>query len=168
MDWHGVATTAKPRDRWRAFVEARQKELGCFLQFDPELCRSDSATSGPLAGVPFGVKDNIAVRTFRLTCGSRMLERFRLALHGNSRSKAASGRRGGSGEDQSGRVRDGIFHGKLRPDGNQEPVGPGTGARRLQRRLRGGGCFRAWFPLPWEATRGGRFGSRPLFVACTA
>ena len=76
MDWHGVATTAEPRDRWRAFVEARQKELGCFLQFDPELCRSDSADGGPLSGVPFGVKDNIAVRSFRLTCGSRMLERF--------------------------------------------------------------------------------------------
>jgi aspartyl-tRNA(Asn)/glutamyl-tRNA(Gln) amidotransferase subunit A len=59
-----------------AFANARQKDLGCFLQIDPALGAAETAPSGPLAGVPFGVKDNIAVRSFHLTCGSRMLKDF--------------------------------------------------------------------------------------------
>jgi len=76
MDWRGVATGGKQADTWKAFVEARQKDLGTFLQFDPALGTADSSPEGALAGVPFAVKDNIAVRGFRLTCGSRMLRDF--------------------------------------------------------------------------------------------
>src|SRR5271157_2617515 len=76
MDWHGTATSEGPRQRWIDFAHARQKDLGCFLQIDPALGAVETAPKGPLAGVPFGVKDNIAVRSFRLTCGSRMLKDF--------------------------------------------------------------------------------------------
>jgi len=76
MDWHGTATSEGPRQRWIDFAHARQKDLGCFLQIDPVLGTVETAPTGPLAGVPFGVKDNIAVRSFRLTCGSRMLKDF--------------------------------------------------------------------------------------------
>ena len=76
MDWHGTATSEGPRERWMAFANARQRDLGCFLQIDPALGAIETAPKGPLAGVPFGVKDNIAVRSFRLTCGSRMLKDF--------------------------------------------------------------------------------------------
>jgi aspartyl-tRNA(Asn)/glutamyl-tRNA(Gln) amidotransferase subunit A len=76
MDWHGTATSEGPREKWMAFANARQKELGCFLQIDPALGAADSQVKGSLAGVPFGVKDNIAARSFRLTCGSRMLRDF--------------------------------------------------------------------------------------------
>jgi len=76
VDWSGVATSVKKAQQWKAFVEARDRDLGCFLQFDPVLGGADSAATGPLAGVPFAVKDNIAVRAFRLTCGSRMLKDF--------------------------------------------------------------------------------------------
>jgi aspartyl-tRNA(Asn)/glutamyl-tRNA(Gln) amidotransferase subunit A len=76
MDWNGVATGGKQAEKWKAFVEARQEDLGTFLQFDPALGSADSSPEGPLAGVPFAVKDNIAVRGFRLTCGSRMLRDF--------------------------------------------------------------------------------------------
>jgi len=76
MDWSGVTTTMKSSEKWKAFVESRQKDLGSYLQFDPERGSADSSPEGPLAGVPFAVKDNIAVRGFRLTCGSRMLRDF--------------------------------------------------------------------------------------------
>ena len=76
MDWHGTATQAGRRERWTSFAAARQSELGCFLQLDPVLGAQDAAAEGPLAGVLFAVKDNIAVRGFRLTCGSRMLRDF--------------------------------------------------------------------------------------------
>ncbi|MGA2642540.1 MAG: Asp-tRNA(Asn)/Glu-tRNA(Gln) amidotransferase subunit GatA [Spirochaetia bacterium] len=76
MEWNGVTTSGKSAEKWRAFVEARQRDLGTFLQFDPALGSADSSSEGPLVGVPFAVKDNIAVRGFRLTCGSRMLRDF--------------------------------------------------------------------------------------------
>jgi len=76
MDWHGTATSEGPRQRWIDFANARQRDLGCFLQIDPALGAVETAPDGPLAGIPFGVKDNIAVRSFRLTCGSRMLKDF--------------------------------------------------------------------------------------------
>jgi aspartyl-tRNA(Asn)/glutamyl-tRNA(Gln) amidotransferase subunit A len=76
MDWRGTTTTEASRGRWKTFAEARQKELGCFLQLDPDLGAGDSAPEGPLAGIPCAVKDNIAVRDYRLTCGSLMLRDF--------------------------------------------------------------------------------------------
>ena len=76
MDWHGVSRAERLRDTWKQFAEERNEALGCFLQLDPELGREGASEDGPLAGIPFGVKDNIAVRSFRLTCGSRMLSDF--------------------------------------------------------------------------------------------
>ncbi len=76
MDWHGFATAEGLRKKWESFARARNGELGCFLQLDPELGQKGSSPQGPLAGMPFGVKDNIAVRSFHLTCGSRMLKDF--------------------------------------------------------------------------------------------
>ena len=78
MDWNGVASTPGLKDRWKALAEAGDRQIGCFLQFDPDLgaTAAPSKGSGPLWGVPFAVKDNIAVRSFRLTCGSRMLRDF--------------------------------------------------------------------------------------------
>jgi len=76
VDWSGVATSPKISQKWRSHVEARDNEVGAFLQFDPSLGLADSSATGPLAGMPFAVKDNIAVRGFRLTCGSRMLKDF--------------------------------------------------------------------------------------------
>ena len=77
MDWHGLASSEGQKwEKWKAFAAARDKDLGCFLQLDPERGRQMSQAGGPLAGTPFGVKDNIAVRGYRLTCGSRILGDF--------------------------------------------------------------------------------------------
>ena len=68
------------------FVRDRDKQIRAFLQFDPELGReiasaagstpSESNRTDSLRGIPFAVKDNIAVRNFKLTCGSKLLEKF--------------------------------------------------------------------------------------------
>ena len=66
--------------------EKQNKELNCFIT----LCRERSYSKGseiqkridageyisPLAGVPIGIKDNIAVENVKMTCGSRMLENY--------------------------------------------------------------------------------------------
>jgi len=76
MDWSGVATSQESAGKWKSLVGSREEKVRAFLQYEPDLGRRDSADAGPLAGVPFGVKDNIAVRGFRLSCGSRILDRF--------------------------------------------------------------------------------------------
>ncbi len=47
-----------------------------LTEVDPDAGAVEGAR-GPLSGVPFGVKDNIAVRGFPLSCGSRILDGFR-------------------------------------------------------------------------------------------
>ncbi len=76
MDWHGIAAPGAVSEKWKTQALAREEKVRAFLQFDPALGGEDSAASGLLAGVPFAVKDNIAVRSFRLTCGSRILGSF--------------------------------------------------------------------------------------------
>ncbi len=66
-----------------ATLPARDRELGAYLSFTPELMReqarrTDERIAGgetlPLAGVPAAVKDNMCLRGTRTTCGSKMLE----------------------------------------------------------------------------------------------
>jgi aspartyl-tRNA(Asn)/glutamyl-tRNA(Gln) amidotransferase subunit A len=76
MDWHGVTRDRSSREKWMAALRAREEKVHAFLQLDPGLACEDPAIEGPLAGIPFAVKDNIAVRPFALTCGSRILGSF--------------------------------------------------------------------------------------------
>ena len=66
-----------PEDR-KAFAEqvlAADKSIHSFLELDAEK-KSCQNPEGPLAYIPCGVKDNIAVKDFHLTCASKILENF--------------------------------------------------------------------------------------------
>jgi len=56
-------------------VTARDTSVGSFLEFDTERVKPQKA-DGVLAGLPFAVKDNIAIANFHCTCGSKILESF--------------------------------------------------------------------------------------------
>jgi aspartyl-tRNA(Asn)/glutamyl-tRNA(Gln) amidotransferase subunit A len=83
MDWRESLGSGAGSGRWKKLAAERGERVGCFLQLDPELGGAETiavaptpAGAGPLAAVPFAVKDNIAVRSFHLTCGSRILRDF--------------------------------------------------------------------------------------------
>ena len=80
--WSRILVEPALRESWIQDVRELDRKIHAFLQFAPELgggiaagCGSRSS-AGSLDGIPFAVKDNIAVRSFRLTCGSRMLKDF--------------------------------------------------------------------------------------------
>lgn len=58
---------------YMAYATPWEKKIGSFLTFRPEAKGQKTEGSGPLSGLPYGVKDNIAVKDFPLTCGSKML-----------------------------------------------------------------------------------------------
>ena len=93
----------------------------------------------PLCGVPVGLKDLVTVRGRpvhgRLADPGRLRRPVRRPRHRAPPRR----RRGDPGQDQHGRVRDGLVDRALglRPD--REPVGPRPGARRQLRRLGRGG-----------------------------
>jgi aspartyl-tRNA(Asn)/glutamyl-tRNA(Gln) amidotransferase subunit A len=84
--WNQTLTDPALRSSWLQFVRDREDRIRAFLQFDPDLGQKvasaaastscGSSASGSLAGIPFAVKDNIAVRDFKLTCGSKLLRNF--------------------------------------------------------------------------------------------
>ena len=67
-------------------IEEREAQLHCFVTLDREgaLRRAKEVQkqidagklSGPLAGVPAGIKDNLCTGGMRTTCASRILENF--------------------------------------------------------------------------------------------
>jgi aspartyl-tRNA(Asn)/glutamyl-tRNA(Gln) amidotransferase subunit A len=84
ISWKNTCADPEHRDSWTQAVGEQDEQIRAFLQFDPKLglelvsgpdsSPSQPAPAGPLSGIPFAVKDNIAVRNFQLTCGSRLLE----------------------------------------------------------------------------------------------
>lgn len=73
--WRKLLATAAGTRRWRDAVAAANAKLNAFTEVDAGRAGSGAGApeAGPLAGVPFAVKDNIAVRGFSLSCGSALL-----------------------------------------------------------------------------------------------
>ncbi|MBN2526250.1 MAG: Asp-tRNA(Asn)/Glu-tRNA(Gln) amidotransferase subunit GatA [Deltaproteobacteria bacterium] len=73
QSWDGVLKDDQSKENYKKYVSAWEKKIASMLEFDLE---RDTAVLGDglLRGVPFAVKDNIAVCNFKLTCGSRILE----------------------------------------------------------------------------------------------
>ncbi|GAB1457698.1 Asp-tRNA(Asn)/Glu-tRNA(Gln) amidotransferase subunit GatA [Spirochaetota bacterium] len=75
-------------DGFSAYFDAWEDRIGSFLECDraalsaiaerrvEEAGGQKKPAASPLAGLPFGVKDNIAVTGMRLSCGSRLLDGF--------------------------------------------------------------------------------------------
>lgn len=80
--WAAVNSKSDTARRYRELIGAKQQEIGPFLSMDYDRLASaaraekEGRLDSRLRGVPFAVKDNIAVRDFPLTCGSKMLEGF--------------------------------------------------------------------------------------------
>ena len=71
--WKGVLSTPESVKKYKEYISAWEKKIGSLLEWKLPGEGSDSKDS-PLAGVPFAVKDNIAVEGYKLTCGSKILE----------------------------------------------------------------------------------------------
>ncbi|MFQ3620337.1 MAG: amidase family protein, partial [Spirochaetales bacterium] len=74
--WIGFLADPKKVEQYIVYVQQTEAKVGAFIEFDPYRTKKDSNPKGPLQGVPFAVKDIIAVRGFHLTCGSKILKGF--------------------------------------------------------------------------------------------
>ena len=81
--WRGILSDRKRAAAHWEYVTTWEEKINAFTQFSQEhVLRSEiepdilSPSDSPLAGVPYGVKDNIAVEGMGLSCGSKILEEF--------------------------------------------------------------------------------------------
>jgi aspartyl-tRNA(Asn)/glutamyl-tRNA(Gln) amidotransferase subunit A len=80
----GETSAASVLEQSFAAIEARDHELNAFLHLDHDGARAAAKAvdenvaagqdPGPLAGVPIGIKDNLAMRGIPTTCGSKILD----------------------------------------------------------------------------------------------
>jgi aspartyl-tRNA(Asn)/glutamyl-tRNA(Gln) amidotransferase subunit A len=65
-----------PQD-YLSYVTQWEEKIGAFIEFDPHRAESRAGAASTLNGLPFAVKDNIAVKGFSLSCGSKLLAQLK-------------------------------------------------------------------------------------------
>ncbi len=83
----------------------------------------DGKRTGPLAGVPMALKDNLCTSYGTTTCSSQHAGEFSRSLRRDDCQKTRSRRRGDSRQDQSRRIRDGLIDREQRLQNHAESVG---------------------------------------------
>jgi aspartyl-tRNA(Asn)/glutamyl-tRNA(Gln) amidotransferase subunit A len=75
--WRRLTSGPAELAEYARLLRACDSEVKAFLEIDPAKGAAQAGSSThPLSGIPFGVKDNIAVTDFQLTCASEMLRGF--------------------------------------------------------------------------------------------
>jgi len=75
-EWEEIFRSSEKKNNYLEYVSRWEEKIGAFLEFNPDLGLKLASGKGVFEGVPFAVKDNLAVETFHLTCGSRILKNF--------------------------------------------------------------------------------------------
>lgn len=73
--WRVAFEDGTSRDRWLRYARRWNERINAFVSFadDTDSPERSSKPGGPLQGMPFAVKDNIAVAGQPLSCGSALL-----------------------------------------------------------------------------------------------
>lgn len=58
---------------YEQYFKEWEDKTGAFIEFAPDKAALKADAASPLSGLPFAVKDNIAVKGFSLSCGSKLL-----------------------------------------------------------------------------------------------
>jgi aspartyl-tRNA(Asn)/glutamyl-tRNA(Gln) amidotransferase subunit A len=73
----GTQTPQGLFDHYRARIDQQNATLGAFRNTQDFAFDTQRSSQGPLAGIPFALKDNMLVRGTIATAGSRILEKYR-------------------------------------------------------------------------------------------
>jgi aspartyl-tRNA(Asn)/glutamyl-tRNA(Gln) amidotransferase subunit A len=118
--------------------------LNAFITLDPQetLAQARAAdqsiargTVQSLTGIPVALKDIFCAEGWLTTCGSKMLHNFVAPYDAYVVEKAQASRGAHPGQDQHGRVRDGLVERKLPFRSGSQPLGRERRCRRKLRRL---------------------------------
>ena len=133
-----IERIAAVEPRVRAYLALTTERA--LAQADAADARIAAGERGPLLGVPVAIKDVLCTEGVATTCGSKMLQNFVPPYDATVVSRLFGAGAVMVGQDEHGRVRDGLVDGELRLPPDAQPVGSDARARRLVRRL--GGCRR--------------------------
>lgn len=91
--WQGLYNDHTAKEKYRHIINNKDKEIHAFLHLDfdkyipSSTQESTTRVERPLDNIPFAVKDNIAVKDFPFTCGSKLLEHFVSPYHATAVKK---------------------------------------------------------------------------------